>query len=99
MSFKTTIVIIVTIALTLLIIQNPEPVSFTIFYMPVVVPRLVMLTAMSVGGFLLGVLVSRPRKIKQEQYRYDDDEDDDRDDDRPKGRYDHLSDEDRDYIS
>jgi hypothetical protein len=99
MSFKTTVAIIITIGLTILIMQNKEEVEFTILFASVKLPKLVMLTAVSVSAFLLGVLVSRPVKAKQpERYaEYDDDEEDD--DNRPRIRPDTLSDEDREYIS
>ncbi|GGI50191.1 hypothetical protein GCM10011425_14030 [Mucilaginibacter galii] len=58
-----------------------------------------MLTAVSVSAFILGILVSRPKRHrKDDPYNvYDDDEEEQ--DERPKGRRDTLSDEDRDYIS
>jgi hypothetical protein len=99
MSFKTTVAIIITIGLTILIMQNKKEAEFTILFASVKLPKLVMLTAVSVSAFLLGVLVSRPAKAKQpERYvEYDDEEEDD--DNHPRRRPDTLSDEDREYIS
>ena len=99
MSFKTTVAIIITVGLTILIMQNQEDAEFTILFTTVKLPKLVMLTAVSVSAFLLGMLVSRPGKPKQlQQYdKYNDDEEEDND--RQRRRPDTLSDEDRDYIS
>jgi uncharacterized integral membrane protein len=99
MSFKTTFAIIITAGLTLLIVQNTDEAIFTILFTEVKLPKLVMLTAVSVSAFILGVLVSSPRSRKIVE-RYDEYEEDDNEDGRPvKGRRDTLSDEDRDYIS
>ena len=99
MSFKTTLAIIITAGLTLLIMQNTDEAVFTILFTDVKLPKLVMLTAVSVSAFILGILVSRPRSRKIVE-RYDEYEGEDDDDDRPvRGRRDTLSDEDRDYIS
>ncbi|QJD97490.1 LapA family protein [Mucilaginibacter robiniae] len=95
MSFKTIIAIIITIALTITIMQNPEPATFTILFVPVTLPKLIMLTSVSVGGFLLGVLVSRPKRNRYSNHPYPNDEDEDNDD----GSSSTLSDEDREYIS
>lgn len=94
MSFRTTVAIIITVALTVIIMQNPEPVTLTILFVSVTVPKLVVLTSVSVGGFLLGVLVSRPKRKSYNSAPYPNDEDKDND----KGSS-TLSDEDREYIS
>jgi len=94
MSFKFITAIIITIALTVVIMQNSETVIFTIFSVPMVLPKLVMLTATSVGGFLLGVIITSSRKRNYiDQYRND------ASDHTAYKQNDHLSDEDRDYIS
>lgn len=99
MSFKTTLAIIITLGLTILIMQNTDEAVFTILFTSIKLPKLVMLTAVSVSAFILGILVSRPKRPRKEApYNvYDDDEDEE--DERLKGRRDTLSDEDRDYIS
>jgi len=99
MSFKTTLAIIITVALTILIMQNTDEATFTILFTDVKLPKLVMLTAVSVSAFILGILVTRPTKRKVAAHD-DDFEDDEEEDNYPtKGRHDTLSDEDRDYIS
>jgi len=99
MSFKTTFAIIITIGLTIVIIQNTEDVTFTLLFVSVKLPKLVMLTAVSVSAFILGILVSGPSRKKVQDHYDDYDEEEDDDNDRLKRRTDTLSDEDRDYIS
>lgn len=98
MSFKTIIAIFLTIFITVVMLQNTDPAEFTILFVPVSVPKVAMLTAVSVSAFLLGVLAARPRKKKEPVYddRYDNDAEQD---ERPRRRPDTLSDEDREYIS
>jgi uncharacterized integral membrane protein len=99
MSLKTTLAIIITIGLTILIIQNTEEATFTILFASVILPKLVMLTAVSVSAFILGVLVSgsSSKKVRDHYDDYDDEGDDEND--QPRRRPDTLSDEDREYIS
>jgi len=99
MSFKTTFAIIITIGLTILIIQNTEEATFTILFASVKLPKLVMLTAVSVSAFILGVLVSRPGPKKVRDHYDDYNEDGDNENEGPRRRPDTLSDEDREYIS
>ncbi len=100
MSFKNTISLIITIGLTVLIMQNQEDAEFTILFASVKLPKLVMLTAVSVSAFLLGVLISRPAKTKlPEHYDEYDNEEVEENSGRPRRRPDTLSDEDREYIS
>ncbi|WP_345953164.1 hypothetical protein [Mucilaginibacter sp. PAMB04168] len=98
MSFRTTLAIIITVFLTVTIMQNTEETEFVILFVPVTLPKLVMLTAISASAFILGILVSRPRQKKVVR-RYEDDQENDTDDEHPRRRPDTLSDEDREYIS
>lgn len=95
MSFRTTIAIAITIALTVLIIQNTDEATFTILFVPVKLPKLAILTAVSAGGFLLGLLVSRPKKRKYNNI----DQTNQNGGSNENNKFDTLSDEDRDYIS
>jgi uncharacterized integral membrane protein len=99
MSLKITLAIIITIGLTILIIQNTEEATFTILFASVKLPKLVMLTAVSVSAFILGVLVSGSsrKKVRDHYDDYDDEGEDEND--QPRRRPDTLSDEDREYIS
>ena len=99
MSFKTTLAIIITVGLTILIIQNTEEAMFTILFASVKLPKLVMLTTVSVSAFILGILVSGPSRKKAREHYDDDDENGDEENDQPRRRPDTLSDEDREYIS
>lgn len=99
MSFKTTLAIIITIGLTILIVQNTEEATFIILFASVKLPKLVMLTAVSVSAFILGVLVSRPSHKKIRDHYDNDDEEGYNENDQPRRRPDTLSDEDREYIS
>ena len=95
MRISTTLIIIVTVLLTIIIMQNTDPVKFTILLTHTVIPKAVMLTGFAVVAFILGVLAGRPRKVKRiSDYDYDHDEGSDI---RPPAGT--LSDEDRDYIS
>lgn len=98
MSSRTILALIIAVLLTVIIMQNNEPADFTLFFSDVKIPKLVVLTAVSIGGFLLGVLAAAPRKRKQ---LTDDDYDDHDDLNTPPSRNQSstLSDEDRDYIS
>lgn len=94
MSFRTTLALIITILLTVAIMQNPEITKFKMIFVEVQLPKLVLMTAMSVGGLLVGLLVSSS-KNKSQHSSY------------PAGDYHNstdrdsstLSDEDRYYIS
>ncbi|GAB2685427.1 hypothetical protein GCM10027037_03730 [Mucilaginibacter koreensis] len=73
--------------------QNPESADFTLMFIPVHVPKLVVMTAMSVAGFLAGVLLTVRKNYKHATSS-------------PNPQEGHglnsastLSDEDRDYIS
>ena len=99
MSFKTIVAVIITVGLTILIMQNKAEAEFTILFTEVKLPKLVMLTGISVSAFLLGILVSRPKKAKQPERYAIYDEDEENNGDHNRRRLDTLSDEDRDYIS
>ena len=98
MSFKTIVAILITIFITVVMLQNTDPAEFTILFVPVSIPKVAMLTAVSVSAFLLGVLAARPRKKREPVYD-DGYDDNDEEDEQPRRRPDTLSDEDRDYIS
>ena len=92
MRLKTIIVIVITILLTIVLMQNTEPVKFTLLFTTVYMPKLVLTTAFSVVAFILGVLVGRPKKAKYDIGAYHDSIHKKNDDGT-------LSDEDRDYIN
>jgi uncharacterized integral membrane protein len=91
MSIKTIIVVTVTILLTIILMQNTDSVKFTILFTHVYMPKLVVMMAVFVIAFILGILVGRPKKAKYDIGAYHDT--------LHKNDPDTLSDEDRDYIS
>ena len=92
MRIKTIIIIVITILLTVVLMQNTEKVKFTFLFTDIYIPKLVMLTLVSVVAFILGVLVGRPKRVKRlggEPI----------DNNLNKQETGTLSDEDKDYIS
>lgn len=92
MRITTILIIIITALLTIVLMQNTEPVRFNILFGTFYVSKLVALLTFAVVAFILGVLVGRPKKARSisggtPQYRENDNGDDT------------LSDEDREYIS
>jgi uncharacterized integral membrane protein len=92
MRIKTIIMIIITVLLTVVIMQNTDEVKFTLLFSDVYISKLVVLTAVSVIAFLLGILVGRPSRVKPIA-TYDDDIK------TTNNNPNTLSDEDREYIS
>lgn len=86
------IIILITVLLTIVLMQNIEPVRFTILFGTFYISKLVALTGFSAVAFILGVLVGRPKKVKTLGGGFNDG---DYDGTKPNT----LSDEDRDYIS
>ncbi|MVN89780.1 hypothetical protein [Mucilaginibacter aquatilis] len=80
-----------------MLLQNTDEAEFTILFLPHTVPKVAALTSVSVSAFLLGILVSRPRR--KSQLQREESEDDDYINHSNNQRTDTLSDEDRDYIS
>lgn len=97
MSFRTILSITVLAFLTITIMQNTTESEFIILGVATVVPKTTMLTTISVSAFLLGVLVSWPRKKKHKITDCDDNTDEYNN--AAKRNNSTLSDEDRDYIS
>jgi hypothetical protein len=98
MSARTILALVIAVLLTVVIMQNNEPVKFTFLFADIYIPKLVMLTAVSISGFLLGVLVASPRKKKQiTDHDHSAGAMDDTHDNRTRPNT--LSDEDRDYIN
>jgi uncharacterized integral membrane protein len=91
MSIKTIFVITITILLTVILMQNTDSVKFTLLFTDVYISKLVMMTAVSVVAFILGVLIGRPKKPKYDIGAYHDQ--------LHKNDPNTLSDEDREYIN
>ncbi|RXF71095.1 hypothetical protein [Arcticibacter tournemirensis] len=92
MSGKTIFIIVATVLVTIVLMNNTEEIDFWIFGIAKI-PKLAILGAMFAIGFVLGVMAGRPRKQKiiVNDHSSTTAEPDDY---QPK-----LSDEDRDYIS
>jgi uncharacterized integral membrane protein len=92
MRIKTIVIILITVILTVILMQNTSPVIFSFLWADFRISKLVMLLAVAVVAFILGVLVGRPKRVKRLGGDYTDE------------NIEHtnpntLSDEDRDYIS
>ena len=92
MRVKTMFIILITVLLTIVVMQNTKEVPFNFLFASFYVSKLVMLLAVAVVSFIVGVLVGRPGKPKYVQGRTEETEE-------LKSKSDTLSQEDRDYIS
>lgn len=94
MSFKTIFIVIISVLLTVILMNNTDEMSFWLFG-DTRIPKLTILGSMFGLGLVAGFILGRPRKkVIQETY-------DDREDlTRPPEEAGHssLSDEDREYI-
>lgn len=86
------VIILITVLLTVVLMQNTEPVKFTILFGTFYISKLMALASFAVVAFILGVLVGRPKKVKTLGGGFNDGDYDGKEPDT-------LSDEDRDYIS
>ncbi len=92
MRIKTIIIVLITVILTAVLMQNTDNVNFKFLWANFWVSNLVLLASVALIAFILGILVGRPKKVK----RLGGDSNDDNTD---KGRTNTLSDEDKDYIA
>ncbi len=58
-------VVLITALLTIVLMQNTDSVDFAFLWTDFRLPKLVMMTGVSVVAFILGVLVGRPKRVKQ----------------------------------
>ena len=94
MKAKTIFIIVITVLLTIFLMDNKEAVDFNfIFVDDVPVSKLAVIGICILIGFVLGFLVGRPRKTYSS---YNDEIEGSHPAEQPKST---LSDEDRDYIS
>jgi hypothetical protein len=105
MGFKTISIIVLSVCITILFMQNTDAVSFTIFFTSVSISKLWLMVIMLLVGFVFGVMITKPKatlptKAFNENVplevnnNYEDDQEYIRME--PKTG---LSDEDRDYIN
>ena len=92
MRIKTMFIIFITILLTVVIMQNTDRVRFSFLFSDFMVSKLIVLLAVAIIGFIIGVLVGRPRRVKYMP-------EPDVEVDGVKKHPDTLSDDDMDYIN
>ncbi|GAB3906527.1 hypothetical protein [Mucilaginibacter boryungensis] len=101
MRLKTIFIIVITILLTIVIMQNNAPVTFKVLFFSFYTSKLMMMLWVALAAFIIGYLVGRPKVKKfSNDYGHGYDE---RDENTHEGlnqpQKNTLSDEDRDYIS
>jgi len=92
MRIKTMVIIIITVLLTVVIMQNSARMDFNFLFFTFRISELVMLLLVAMVSFIIGILVGRPGKPKYIPGQVEDPTD-------QKKTPGTLSDEDRDYIS
>jgi len=92
MRIKTIIIILVTVLLTVVLMQNTDTVNFSLLWASFRMSKLVMMAVVAIIGFILGYLVGRPNRVKRLGTDFTN-----KDIDRTNSYT--LSDEDRDYIN
>ena len=95
MTFKTIFIIVVSVLVTIILMNNTEVVNFWIFG-NARIPKLAILGTMFGLGLIIGFLAGRPGKKPMVNNYIENEEDDDIEPNTEKR--DHLSDEDREYI-
>jgi len=92
MRIKTMIIVIITVLLTVVIMQNTDDVPFKFLFAKFYISKLVLMLAVAFIGLIIGVLLGRPGKPRYIPGNVEGA-------DPAKKQIDTLSDEDRDYIS
>lgn len=65
MRIKTIIIVVITVLLTVVLMQNTGQVNFKFLWVDTYFSKLVALAAFAALGFILGLLVARPKKVKR----------------------------------
>jgi uncharacterized integral membrane protein len=94
MRAKTLFVIVLTVLITVILMQNADEVKFKILFWELYLPKLVILTGVIFLGIILGMLLAS-RASRARTF----DHDDHNQNNNNQNTYDTLSPEDRDYIS
>jgi uncharacterized integral membrane protein len=92
MRIKTIIIILVTLLLTVILMENTDTVDFRFLGARFPMSKLTMMAIIGLISFVLGYLVGRPSRVKRLGNDFTNNDID-------KTNSDTLSDEDRDYIS
>jgi uncharacterized integral membrane protein len=92
MRIKTMVIIIITVLLTVVMMQNTDEVLFNFLFSSFRISKLVMLLSVATVAFIMGVLVGRPGKPRYIKGQ-------DEEIENPRKPSDTLSDEDKNYIN
>jgi uncharacterized integral membrane protein len=65
MSFKTIVIIILSVLITVIFMQNTDEVFFTILWKQFSVSKLLMMAIVTLFGFIIGIIVALPKKKKE----------------------------------
>jgi hypothetical protein len=69
MNFKIILLIVLSVLTTVVLMQNTDEVLFKILWKEVYVSKLVMMLSVTFFGFIIGIIVARPKKkIKVNDY-------------------------------
>ena len=91
MRIKTIIIVLITVILTAVLMQNTDNVNFNFLWATFRASKLVVLALVALIAFILGVLVGRPKRVKRLGGDFTEDG-------TGVGKTNTLSDEDKDYI-
>ncbi len=91
MRIKTIIIVLVTILLTVVLMQNTDPVFLKFLWATFRISELWIMAIIALIGFILGYLAGRPSRVKRLGVDFTNNDID-------KTKSDTLSEEDRDYI-
>jgi len=86
MRIKTAVILLIIILFTIVLLQNRDYIFFEILWIRFFIPKLYTLLFAVAVGFVLGMLVSRPKR-QTDHFNND------------HGNHNTLSDDDRDYIN
>lgn len=93
MKAKTLFVVILTVLITIVLMQNTDEVKFKVLFWDLYLPKLIILTGIAVSGIILGLMLgNRPSRSTHNH-------NDDGNQNNNQTPFDTLSPEDRDYIS
>lgn len=62
MRIKTIFIIIVTVLITVVIMQNADEVQFSLLFWKVYLSKLIVMAGLTLLGFFIGLLLGRPKK-------------------------------------
>ncbi|TKB95261.1 hypothetical protein [Pedobacter cryophilus] len=65
MNFKTIVIIILAVLITVIFMQNTDEVVFTLLWKQIYISKLWMMLTVTLFGFIIGVIVARPKKKKE----------------------------------